>query len=201
MVDSEERNYASRFFRKATLAFQLWSLYRQTRYNVDLLIDVHGHQIFLDGCFNGDPHPGNVMELSNGKLGLIDYGQTRRLTSHERLSFARIVSTLSSNPVNASDVSEAMRDSGFKTKRNRDDVTAKYGALFFDDDSDSKRMGCATPQLYLLKLSSMDPLVKVPDAAGTSFQSTFKRHWDYYIMISLTCFVKTSFCRQDLLDV
>ena len=33
---------------------------------VDDLLIVHGHQILIDGCFNGDPHPGNV---SQGKRG------------------------------------------------------------------------------------------------------------------------------------
>jgi hypothetical protein len=59
-----------------------------------------------------------------------------------------------------------MRNCGFETKFGNDEITAKYGALFFDDDSDSQRMGCATPQLYLMKLSSMDPLTTVPDASG-----------------------------------
>lgn len=36
---------------------------------------VHGHQIFVDGAFNGDPHPGNILLTPDGKLGLIDYGQ------------------------------------------------------------------------------------------------------------------------------
>ena len=58
VVESEDRNSLSKFFRKTSLAIQLYSLYRKTRHYVDLLIDVHGHQIFLDGCFNGDPHPG-----------------------------------------------------------------------------------------------------------------------------------------------
>jgi aarF domain-containing kinase len=26
---------------------------------VDELLYIHGHQILVDGCFNGDPHPGN----------------------------------------------------------------------------------------------------------------------------------------------
>lgn len=38
---------------------------------------VHGHQIFIDGAFNGDPHPGNILLTPDGKLGLIDYGQAR----------------------------------------------------------------------------------------------------------------------------
>ena len=29
-----------------------------------------------DGCFNADPHPGNILMLEDGKtLGLIDFGQ------------------------------------------------------------------------------------------------------------------------------
>lgn len=110
--------------------------------------------------------PGNVLELSNGKLGLIDYGQTRRLTTADRLSFARIVSALSKHEMNATEVSEAMRECGFVTKYSKDEITAKYGALFFDNDLDSRRMGCATPQIYLMKLGALDPLVIVPDAAG-----------------------------------
>lgn len=73
---------------------------------------------------------------------------------------------LSNDPVNTTEVSEAMRDCGFVTKHNNDEITTKYGALFFDNDSDSRRMGCATPQLYLIKLGTIDPLLTVPDAAG-----------------------------------
>lgn len=56
VVEREDRSSVSKFFRKASLSIQLFTLYRKTRHYVDLLIDVHGHQIFLDGCFNGDPH-------------------------------------------------------------------------------------------------------------------------------------------------
>jgi aarF domain-containing kinase len=58
-----------------------------------------------------------------------------------------------------------MRSFGFKTKFSRDDVMVKYARLFFDNDAEGKALGCATPQLYLLKLSMMDPLQDVPDAA------------------------------------
>lgn len=27
---------------------------------IDELFEVHGHEIFIDGCFNADPHPGNL---------------------------------------------------------------------------------------------------------------------------------------------
>jgi aarF domain-containing kinase len=147
------------------MTLQLLSLSRHVRRCVDILIDVHGYQILRDGTFNGDPHGGNLLQLKNGKLGLIDYGQTRRLNDHERLAISRIVVELSNEPTDVHKVAEAMRDFGFKTKFNRDEMMAKYARLFFDNDAEGKELGCATPQLYLLKLSMMDPLNDVPDAA------------------------------------
>ena len=46
---------------------------------VSLAMNVHGHQIFVDQTFNGDPHPGNLLITPTGKLGLIDFGQVKRL--------------------------------------------------------------------------------------------------------------------------
>lgn len=36
-------------------------------------------QIFIDGFFHADPHPGNIFYLDNGKLGIIDCGMIGRL--------------------------------------------------------------------------------------------------------------------------
>jgi aarF domain-containing kinase len=111
------------------------------------------------------------LELSNGKLGLIDYGQTRRLTDAERINLCQIVSQLGKTSIDVASLADAMRQFGFKTRNNKDEVLARYAALFFDNDVEAKRMGCATPQLYLLKLAEMDPLENVPDAAGKLFIS------------------------------
>lgn len=37
--------------------------------------------IFADGVFHGDLHPGNVLVLSDGSLGLLDFGMVGRLSS------------------------------------------------------------------------------------------------------------------------
>lgn len=39
------------------------------------LVDVLGKMIFVDGWFHADTHPGNVMLLDDGRVGLIDFGQ------------------------------------------------------------------------------------------------------------------------------
>ena len=37
-----------------------------------------GHEVLVDGCFNADPHPGNILYLAKTEqLGLIDYGQVK----------------------------------------------------------------------------------------------------------------------------
>ena len=42
---------------------------------------VTAHTIFRDKFFNGDPHPGNILLLNDGKLGLIDFGQVGGATN------------------------------------------------------------------------------------------------------------------------
>ncbi|OLN23864.1 hypothetical protein BTO30_02675 [Domibacillus antri] len=37
-------------------------------------------QVFIDGIFHADPHPGNLLLLQDGRLGLIDFGNTGRLS-------------------------------------------------------------------------------------------------------------------------
>ena len=58
------------------------------------LVHVHGCQLLLDGVYNADPHPGNVIVLPDGRLGLIDYGMVGRLGIEERACIARTVLAL-----------------------------------------------------------------------------------------------------------
>jgi ubiquinone biosynthesis protein len=37
-------------------------------------------QLFQDGLFHGDPHPGNLLVLSDGRMGMLDFGLVGRLT-------------------------------------------------------------------------------------------------------------------------
>lgn len=36
-------------------------------------------QVFIDGVFHGDPHPGNLFVLPDGRLGIVDFGIVGRL--------------------------------------------------------------------------------------------------------------------------
>ena len=37
-------------------------------------------QLFEDGLFHGDPHPGNILVLEDGRIGLLDFGLVGRLS-------------------------------------------------------------------------------------------------------------------------
>jgi len=61
------------------------------------LIHVHGLQMLSDGVYNADPHPGNVLILPDGRLGLLDYGMVGRLSNQDRLRVVDTVLALSKN--------------------------------------------------------------------------------------------------------
>lgn len=57
---------------------------------MDTLVEVHGHEMLIDGAYNGDPHGGNILVCPDGRLGLIDYGQVKRMTNDKRRKLARV---------------------------------------------------------------------------------------------------------------
>jgi predicted unusual protein kinase regulating ubiquinone biosynthesis (AarF/ABC1/UbiB family) len=144
---------------------RLRALVRKCRRYIKTLVDVHGHQIFLDACFNGDPHFGNILLLDNDRLGLIDFGVTRRLADKERIGLAKVVSALGSGRDDAT-VSQAMWDLGFALgDRDDDAMMVKYAKLFFESDQESEDQGFATPQHYFSSLMEQNPLVHIPNPA------------------------------------
>lgn len=48
-------------------------------------------QIMLDGVFHADPHPGNVLLLRDGRLGLLDFGSVGRLDAGMRASLQHML--------------------------------------------------------------------------------------------------------------
>ncbi|KXX68817.1 AarF/ABC1/UbiB kinase family protein [Flammeovirga sp. SJP92] len=51
-------------------------------------------QIFNQGYFHADPHPGNVLVRPDGKIILIDFGMIGRLTKYQRYSFANFLTSM-----------------------------------------------------------------------------------------------------------
>jgi ubiquinone biosynthesis protein len=53
--------------------------------------------ILQDGLFHADPHPGNMFVLSDGRLGLVDFGIMGRITEENREHFATIFLALANH--------------------------------------------------------------------------------------------------------
>jgi ubiquinone biosynthesis protein len=61
-------------------------------------------QILLDGVFHADPHPGNVLVLADGRLGLLDFGSVGRLDTSVRAALQRLLLAMDrADPLAASD--------------------------------------------------------------------------------------------------
>ena len=58
------------------------------------LLDALLCQVLLDGTFHADPHPGNVLLLTDGTLGLLDFGSVGRIDSGLRGALQRLLLAL-----------------------------------------------------------------------------------------------------------
>ncbi len=54
------------------------------------LIEGFFQQVFEDGRFHADPHPGNLLVLDDGRMGLLDFGQTGTLASAQRSTIVQL---------------------------------------------------------------------------------------------------------------
>jgi ubiquinone biosynthesis protein len=61
-------------------------------------------QVMLSGVFHADPHPGNVLVLADGRLGLLDFGSVGRLDTSVRAALQRLLLAMDrGDPLGASD--------------------------------------------------------------------------------------------------
>jgi predicted unusual protein kinase regulating ubiquinone biosynthesis (AarF/ABC1/UbiB family) len=103
---------------------------------IDALFDVHGYQIFQQGLFNADCHPGNILVLEdeNGQittqLGLIDYGQCKRLTPTEQAHVAELLLSVA-NQESDEQVAAAFRRMQVQTKNDSTEFLAEMARLMF----------------------------------------------------------------------
>jgi aarF domain-containing kinase len=98
------------------------------------ILQIHGKQFLVDGVFNADPHPGNILVTPDGKLGLIDYGQVKTITRKDRRNIARMILLLSQGPSKRAEVVQLARELGFETTYNQEETIYKVCLLFFDRD-------------------------------------------------------------------
>jgi len=105
----------------------------ELRSALHLLLDAHGYQLFFCPLFNADPHPGNILMLPDGKVGLIDFGQCKRLSFEEKVGIARLIKAVSQpkSPEADQEVAAAFEATGVRTKNGNRDFLALLPRLMF----------------------------------------------------------------------
>jgi ubiquinone biosynthesis protein len=58
------------------------------------LLDCLLREVMLEGTFRADPHPGNVLLLADGRLGLLDFGSVGRIDQGLRSALQRLLLAL-----------------------------------------------------------------------------------------------------------
>eukprot|EP00536_Pseudo-nitzschia_multiseries_P001148 jgi/Psemu1/282819/fgenesh1_pg.14_\ len=127
---------------------------------VDSLMRVHGYQLLVDGLFNADPHGGNFLLLPDGRIGLIDYGSTKRLSENERINACVLYAALARNDKEMLWTMAKM--GGYKSKYMNPDVHNKL--VRFGFDSWGKEVtGGKNVQQFMDDLKREDPWYETPD--------------------------------------
>mmetsp|Transcript_34574 Transcript_34574/g.42285 ORF Transcript_34574/g.42285 Transcript_34574/m.42285 type:complete len:493 (-) Transcript_34574:134-1612(-) len=135
---------------------------------VDDLLLIHGHEVLVDGYFNNDPHPGNILLLNGSEdkvkgkhhqLGLIDYGQVKQLSKHDRLLLCQLVIALADD--NEKEVVRLMKEAGYKSRDMNEKIIHRYAKVSYDEDNDELTEGMHI-QLFVEELQRRDPIEALP---------------------------------------
>ncbi|KAF4660970.1 hypothetical protein FOZ61_003641 [Perkinsus olseni] len=144
-----------------------WGLTALPPNTADLLatvMKVHGEQVFTHGTFNGDPHPGNILLMPDGRLGLIDFGQVKRLDPSFREHMARLVIAL--NEHDDDTTMKILFATGYRHKYNDPEIARRLIAFWLDRDTspDVIPEGMNIHQ-FLEEMEKRDPAVSISQDA------------------------------------
>eukprot|EP00927_Polykrikos_kofoidii_P051875 TRINITY_DN45651_c0_g1_i1.p1 TRINITY_DN45651_c0_g1~~TRINITY_DN45651_c0_g1_i1.p1 ORF type:complete len:527 (+),score=65.20 TRINITY_DN45651_c0_g1_i1:79-1659(+) len=126
---------------------------------VRTLLGVHAQQVLEDGVFNADLHPGNFLLLPDGRLGLIDFGQVKRIDSSTRRQLARLLVSVADGDRHATVV--ALTELGVRSTK-MDPYFLETNARLFFGGLDGDLTGGRPLGDFVMDLRSKDTLVNMP---------------------------------------
>lgn len=129
---------------------------------VDDVIRIHGQQVLVDGFLNGDPHPGNILLCYYGKdeppvLGLIDFGQVKRLTKEQRHLFCQLIIALDEDDF--PEIVRLTQAAGYKSENMIPECIYKYAVVAYDQE---RLTGGKHIQLFMEELQATDKIIEFP---------------------------------------
>lgn len=143
----------------------------ETQQVADSLIDLYNVMILRHGLFHADPHPGNLLVLpplredGPARIGLIDFGLTKRLPNEFREQVIVLTSAIVSQ--HRDEISDAMEEMGFRTRVRDEETYYQIGEAFLGDVLRSKKAYAdqamfAEVNVRLNRVLRANPLVEVP---------------------------------------
>ena len=125
---------------------------------LNTVMKVHGYQVLVNGEFNGDPHPGNLLLLDDGRVGLIDFGQVKRFTDDVRMQIARLVIAINQRDVDTT--TALLEDIGIVSKYSNTEVQYRLASFWLDRDTPDITGGL-TIHRFLEEMEKIDPAIEV----------------------------------------
>eukprot|EP00892_Ulva_mutabilis_P003003 jgi/Ulvmu1/12703/UM095_0007.1 len=92
--------------------------------------EAYGRMILESGLFQADGHPGNMVVMDKGVVGLIDYGQSKQISDQERWTFARLIVALAKG--DDLRISQALDAMGIVVESTETALVAQHGKNMFD---------------------------------------------------------------------
>jgi aarF domain-containing kinase len=106
---------------------------------------------------------GNILLLreddGSPAIGLIDYGQVKRLSKETRHLFAKLLIALDDE--NKEEVVQLMQEAGMRTKRMDPEVLYLFAKVGYDEINDKILEGKHV-QLFMEDLEARDPIIQLP---------------------------------------
>lgn len=80
-----------------------------------IIWDVFGHQVFVDGFCSADSHPGNILvDVNTGALSLIDFGNALEIPTELQVKLARVLLAITEG--SDEEIAQALAQYGVRTK-------------------------------------------------------------------------------------
>ena len=134
------------------------------------LIDVYNFMVLRHGIFHADPHPGNLFVLPSDdggrpRIGLVDFGLTKRLPEEFRLQVVVLTSAIIAQ--HRAEVSMAMEEMGFRTRVRDEETYYEIGEAFLGEvlrsgQSYADQQLFAEVNVRLNRVLRANPLLEVP---------------------------------------
>ncbi len=115
------------------------------------LVEVYCQQIFIDGYYHADPHPGNVLVDASGTITLLDFGAVATIRPEFRKGMADFLQAVLNQSTER--IAQALRDMGFVQRGpQHEEVLERVVAYFHERFQES-----ITLESFNLKDIKVDP--------------------------------------------